>query len=89
MPPRKNGQRTKYSASEELVMAALFEKQHKTSELLKLYYVKKSPKYARQAMTYMMRILAEKIRENREDFKLRSSVRAGPHEMSFWIEKKP
>ena len=46
---------------------------------------KKSP---RQTVSWTLRSLAKKVKENRENFVVCSTRHAGPYEMEHWIERK-
>lgn len=82
----------KYSATEQHLLALLPENGHRisTTALAKAHYGtgmagRKSPQ---QTVSWTLRSLAQKVKENKENFTVCSTKHAGPYEMEHWIERK-
>lgn len=80
-----------YSNTEQKIFAALLRLGPIDSDQLthSIYGDKRrKPRYARTAIVGAARSLSDKITDNREPFRIKSSGRRGPYPMEFWIEER-
>lgn len=87
------GGRFEYTAQEREIFALLPSSiKHKvdTNQLVERLYSKNdlAPIAARNSIIARLSYLQVKVDRNREPFKINKSKRAGPHPISFWLERR-
>lgn len=84
--------RSPYSKAEKLLFKFLPKNGDRISSAELIAKKKKSDSWSvahpRNNITVTMRNLMQKVRENREPFEIRQSVRQGPNPVEYWIELK-
>lgn len=79
-----------YSPFERKVFALLAKKPKSTVDITDAIWGsdrRKRPTYARQSVLGALTSLSDKVKANREPFKVKKSERVGPHPIKFWVEK--
>jgi hypothetical protein len=83
-----NGRAIKYSDRERDIFRLLPQdgKTIDTNKLVQRYYRKQIPNHPGATIIGTMRSFMRKIERNKEPFRIKKSVRAGPYPIEFWIE---
>ena len=76
-----------YSPLERKVFEVLKEQPKSTVDITHEIYGRNRPTYARQSVLVALNGLADKVKLNREPFRVKKSKRKGPHPVNFWVEK--
>lgn len=79
-----------YTTNEAALIKILRAKNGKpltTTDIVRLHYARREqPTFARQSVVCVLNHLVEKVRKNKEPFRIKKSVRLGPHPSTYWIE---
>ena len=80
--------RHRYSFSELALFSNLRQSPRDTNDLTRLFYGGKPPINGRVIVGGLLRSLADKIKRNREDFRLIKSQRRGPYPVEYHLESR-
>lgn len=87
-----NETKVNYSPFERKVFALLTKKPKTTKAITEAVWEdverRHRPRYARQSVLGALTNLSDKVRVNREPFKVKKTERTGPHPIMFWVEKR-